>query len=70
VYFDGEKFAVTAHGHAQLMDRGYPEVGEIDAIFKEHYESSAFDWSEHGAYVRLDADRFFTYSRTPEGFPG
>jgi hypothetical protein len=25
--------------------------------------------SEHGVYVRLDADRFFTYSRSPEEFP-
>ena len=70
VYFEGEKFAITAHGHAELMYAGHPEVDEIDAIFREHYEGSAFDWSEHGVYVRLDADRFYTYSRTPEDFPG
>ena len=69
-YYDGEKFAITAHGRAELMFDGHPEAGEIDAIFKEHYESSAFDWTEHGVYVRLDADRFYTYSRTPEAFPG
>jgi len=43
---------------------GHPEVGEIDARFREHYGGSAFDWSERGLYVRLDADRFLTYSRT------
>jgi uncharacterized Zn-binding protein involved in type VI secretion len=70
VYFEGERFAITAHGHAELMYAGHPEVTEIDAIFREHYESSAFDWSAHGVYVRLDADRFYTYSRTPDAFSG
>ncbi len=68
-YFDGERFAITAHGPVVLMYRDHPEVGEIDSMFTQHYESSAFDWSEHGVYVRLDADRFFTYSRTPDAFP-
>jgi hypothetical protein len=45
-------------------------VGEVDAIFREYYASSAFDWTEHGVYVRLDADRFYTYSRTREAFLG
>ena len=52
------------------MYAGHPEVEKIDAIFRAHYGSRAFDWSEHGVYVRLDADRFFTYSRTPEAFAG
>ena len=64
MYFDGERFAITAHGHAELMYQGHPEVGESDAMFREHNEGSTFDWSEHGVYVRLDA-----YSRTPEAFP-
>jgi hypothetical protein len=34
VYFEGERFAVTAHGHAALMYQGHPEVREIDAIFR------------------------------------
>jgi hypothetical protein len=68
-YFAGEKFLINAHGPVVLMFRGHPEVGEIDQQFKDHYESSAFDWSENGVYVRLDADRFFTYSRTPKEFP-
>ena len=69
VYYEGERFAITAHGHAELMYAGHPDVGEVDALFRSHYGSSAFDWSEHGVYVRLDADRFYTYSRTPEVFP-
>lgn len=51
------------------MYKGQPDVAEIDAIFVKHYESSAFDWSDDGVYVRLDADRFYTYSRTPKEFP-
>jgi hypothetical protein len=68
-YFDGEKFLINAHGPAVLMFKGHPDVDEIDAVFKKHYGESAFDWSDEGVYVRLDADRFFTYSRTPTEFP-
>lgn len=68
-YFEGEKFLINAHGAAALMFKGHPAVDEIDAVFKEHYGGSAFDWSDEGVYVRLDADRFFTYSRTPKEFP-
>lgn len=68
-YFEGEQFLINAHGPAVLMFAGHPEVGEIDTIFKQHYGGSAFDWSDEGVYVRLDANRFFTYSRTPAEFP-
>jgi len=68
-YFEGEKFLINAHGPVVLMFKGHPEVGEIDETFKKHYGGSAFEWSDEGVYVRLDADRFFTYSRTPKEFP-
>ena len=68
-YFEGEKFLINAHGPVVLMFKGHPEVDEIDETFKKHYGGSAFDWSDEGVYVRLDADRFFTYSRTPKEFP-
>jgi len=68
-FFEDEKFLINAHGPVVLMFRGHPDVGEIDETFKDHYGSSAFDWSDEGVYVRLDADRFFTYSRTPKEFP-
>jgi hypothetical protein len=68
VYFEGERFAITAHGHAALMSQGHPEVGEVDAIFREHDGASAFEWREHGVCVRLDAGHFYTYSRTPTEF--
>lgn len=67
--FEGERYLINAHGSAVLMYRGHPEVGEIDEIFRAHYGGSAFDWAEDGVYVRLDADRFSTYSRTPSDFP-
>jgi general stress protein 26 len=68
-YFEGERFLINAHGHAELMFKGHSDVAEIDAIFQDHYGGSAFDWSDEGVYVRLDADRFYTYSRMPEAFP-
>ena len=68
-FFEGERFLINAHGPVTLMFKGHPDVGEIDAVFKDHYGGSAYDWSDDGAYVRLDADRFYTYSRTPNEFP-
>lgn len=67
-YFEGERFLINAHGHAELMFKGHPDVAEIDSIFHDHYGGSAFDWSDEGVYVRLDANRFYTYSRTPDSF--
>ena len=66
---DRERFLVNAHGPVVLLEEGHPEVGEIDGVFREHYGGSAFDWGEGCVYVRLDADRFLTYSRTPKDFP-
>jgi general stress protein 26 len=63
----GEHFVINAHGHAELMSKGHPDAGEIDAIFKAQYGGSAFDMG--GLYVRLDADRFFASSWTPSEFP-
>jgi len=35
----------------------------------ELVELQALIEDEQGVYVRLDADRFYTYSRTPGDFP-
>ena len=38
-----ERFLVNADGHAELMYAGHSDVAEIDAVFRDHYGSSAFD---------------------------
>jgi hypothetical protein len=68
-FFEGERFLINAHGPVVLLAKGDPDVGEIDEVFRKHYGGSAFDWGEGSVYVRLDADRFLTYSRTPKDFP-
>ena len=68
-FFDAERFLINAHGPVVLLAKGDPGVDEIDEVFRGHYGGSAFDWGEGSVYVRLDADRFFTYSRTPKDFP-
>jgi Pyridoxamine 5'-phosphate oxidase len=68
-FFDAERFLINAHGPVVLLAQDHPDVGEIDEVFRGHYGGSAFDWAEGSVYVRLDADRFFTYSRTPKDFP-
>ena len=35
-----------------------------------YFDGEKFAVIAPGVYVRLDADRFFTYSRTPKAFPG
>lgn len=51
------------------MPKGHPDVDDVHAVFKTQCGSSAFDWSDAGFCVRLGADRFFTYTRTPEDLP-
>jgi hypothetical protein len=64
----------------ELIDKSHKRIGpHMKAItdprtyplsaFSRHYCGSAFDRSANGVYVKLDAIRFLTSSRTPKEFP-
>jgi hypothetical protein len=45
------------------------ELATLQALIDRSHKRTGPHWSDEGVYVRLDADRFYTYSRTPEEFP-
>ena len=62
-YFEGTELAVVAHGRATIIDANDPAFAELDAVQVECGGQSPTEWQGDGVYLRLDADRMFTYAR-------
>jgi pyridoxamine 5'-phosphate oxidase-like protein len=62
-YFEGTNMAVVAHGHVAIIDGADPAFAELDALQVQCGNESVTEWHGEGVYLRLDADRLFTYSR-------
>jgi hypothetical protein len=52
-----------------IVDTAYPDFGEVDALQAESGAESPREWSGDAVYLRLEADRLFTYAREPERYP-
>jgi hypothetical protein len=66
--FDGNDFAVVAHGTAVVLPNGTPEFAELEAVHREINGGSPAEWGE-GVYLRLDPAVMYTFARYPERFP-
>jgi hypothetical protein len=66
--FEGIDLAVIAHGRATILDATHPDFAELDALQVESGGSSVSEWSGDGVYLRLEAERVFTYAREPERY--
>jgi Pyridoxamine 5'-phosphate oxidase len=62
-YFEGTELAVVAHGRAAIVDEDDPAFAEVDALLLERGAQSPTEWQGKAVYLRLDADRLFTYAR-------
>jgi Pyridoxamine 5'-phosphate oxidase len=62
-YFEGTELAVVAHGRMAIIGASEPEFAELDAVQVECAGQSPTEWQGDGVYLRLDADRLFTYAR-------
>jgi Pyridoxamine 5'-phosphate oxidase len=60
--FEQTRLAVIAHGHATLLDATDPAFAELDALQVECGGESPTQWQGDAVFLRLDADRLFTYS--------
>jgi len=60
------KFFFSSSGDAVRI-RGVRRRPRASVVY---FDGEKFAVIAPGVYVRLDADRFFTYSRTPKAFPG
>ncbi len=64
-YFEGTDLAVIAHGRATILDAAHPHFAELDALHVQSGGTSPREWSGDGVYLRLEAERMFTYAREP-----
>jgi hypothetical protein len=61
-HLDGEAFAVTVHGMAQLVDATAPDLtGFRDLLIETYGEDWWRDYGAPGQFARIDAHRMYTY---------
>ena len=65
-YFEGTDLAVIVHGRATIIDAAHPDFAELDALQVQAGAESPREWSGDAVYLRLEAERLFTYAREPE----
>jgi hypothetical protein len=61
-YFEGTGLAVIAHGHATILDATDPAFAELDAAQVDCGGESPAQWQGDAVFLRLEADRLFTYA--------
>jgi len=63
-YYEGNDLAVIAHGRVAIVERSDPAFGELDALQVQVGNESPTQWQGEAVFLRLDADRLFTYAAT------
>jgi hypothetical protein len=67
-YYEGIDLAVIIHGTASVLGVEHPDFSTLENIHRGEIGQSVRDWGE-GAFLRVDADVFYTYARYPDRFP-
>jgi hypothetical protein len=62
-YFEGTHLAVVAHGRVAIIDTTDHAFAELDGVQVAAGNESPTEWQGDAVYLRLDADRLFTYAR-------
>jgi hypothetical protein len=65
--FDGNDLAMIVHGCATIVPSSMPDFKELDRTLQEAVGRGVLDWGD-GIYIRIVADRFYTFARYPERF--
>ncbi len=68
-YYEGNDLAIIAHGTALVVNPGHPDFGALEEVFRELGGGSVLDWGE-GVYLRIEAQKLYTFAWYPERFPG
>jgi hypothetical protein len=62
---DDDDVAIIVHGHGDILKPDYPAFAELDGILKREIGESVKDWGD-GVYIRVIAERMFTFAYHPE----
>lgn len=60
-HLDGERFAVTVHGTAELFDTSDPAFAGVRDYCLEIYGDAWYDFGAPAQYARINPDRMYTY---------
>jgi uncharacterized pyridoxamine 5'-phosphate oxidase family protein len=68
-YYESSDPAIIVHGRALVIDPDHPDFEALEKILHETGGGSVLEWGE-GLYLRVVAERLFTFARYPERLPG
>ena len=67
--YEGNDLAFIVHGRAEVLGRDHPDFPLLEEVFREFGGGSVLDWGE-GVYLRVEAEKLFTFVRHPERVAG
>ena len=66
--YEGSDLAIIVHGEASVLAQDHPDFEALEDVFRESGGGSVLDWGE-GVYLRVEAEKLYTFARYPERFP-
>ena len=66
--YEGSDLAIIVHGEASVLAQDHPDFEALEDVFRESGGGSVLDWGE-GVYLRVEAEKLYTFARHPERFP-
>lgn len=67
--YEGDDLAVILHGKAEVLDQDHPDFPPLEEALRGSGGGSVLQWVE-GVYLRVEAEKLYTFARHPERFTG
>ena|SRR5712691_7765808 len=68
-HFVGNDLAIIVHGYATVLLPDHPDFETLEELLRASSGQSVREWGE-GAYLRIEAEMFFTFARNPAQYGG
>ena len=66
--YEGDDLAVIVHGRAEVLGPDHPDFPALEEAFRGSGGGSVLEWGED-VYVRVEAEKYYTFARHPGRFP-
>ena len=67
--YEGDDLAVIVHGKAEVLDQDHPDFPPLEEALRASGGGSVLQWGE-GVYLRVKAEKLYTFARHPGQFTG
>jgi uncharacterized pyridoxamine 5'-phosphate oxidase family protein len=68
-HMDGDVVGIVVHGRATIIGRDDDGAAELEAVWRELYGSSPFEWGDGVVFMRIEPSSMWAYAFHPENFP-